>query len=131
MKNFLNGSAAGSLLFFNATSIGIPLPVSLLVLPFPNPPALNLQNGVTLTVIFEKVRPDFTFRPQKRLINTPKPTFAPTLAPAITPVVMQEQIKLNAFDETESKEIAPKNNIFAIVAIVLILLVGIVIVGES
>lgn len=116
-------------MFFDATALGIPPPDSLLILPFTSAPALNLENGVDITLIFEKVRPDFApvIAPIRMLTPAvmPAPTFVPTLAPAVN-----EQVKINAFDE-DATEIAPKSNIVAIVVVIVVLLVGIVIVGES
>lgn len=116
------------LLFFNASSISIFPPASLLILPFTPPPALNLNNGVGITVLFDKVRPDFA--PAKRMLTlTPTIMPTPTLMPTIVPTPIQEQIKINSFDEETIQ--TPKSNIVAIAVVVLVLLVGIVIVGES
>ena len=125
IKNFLNASSP--LIFFDATALGrFNRP---LILPFTAAPVLNLQNGVDITLIFEKVRPDFVLAPVRTRMLAPAVMPVPTLAPVVTPV-QAEQTEINAFDE-DTTEIAPKSNIVAIVVVIVVLLVGIVIVGES
>lgn len=125
IKYFLDKT--GPLLFFDATAIGIPVPDSLLILPFTLPDPLNTENGVDITLIFEKVRQDFVVKPIARMLT---PTFVPM--PVVASIQVNEQVKINTFDTfDEDTEIAPKNNVFAIVVVVLVLLVGIVLVGES